>query len=78
MWTGNVAFALDYMPHMGTDQGMHYLLACNGIGVAMMTYLGTQTAKKIAGGSQRADQRPRRPRVSRACRSTTAIRGSCP
>jgi glycine/D-amino acid oxidase-like deaminating enzyme len=49
-WTGNVAFALDYMPHMGIDQGLHYLLACNGNGVAMMTYLGTQTAKKIAGG----------------------------
>jgi glycine/D-amino acid oxidase-like deaminating enzyme len=51
VWTGNVAFALDYMPHMGTDQGLHYLLACNGNGVAMMTYLGTQTAKKIAGGT---------------------------
>jgi glycine/D-amino acid oxidase-like deaminating enzyme len=51
VWTGNVAFALDYMPHMGTDQGLHYLLGCNGNGVAMMTYLGTQTAKKIAGGS---------------------------
>jgi len=50
-WTGNVAFALDYMPHMGIDEGMHYLLACNGSGVAMMTYLGTQTAKKIAGGA---------------------------
>jgi glycine/D-amino acid oxidase-like deaminating enzyme len=50
VWTGNVAFALDYMPHMGVDQGLHYLLACNGNGVAMMTYLGTQTAKKIAGG----------------------------
>ena len=50
VWTGNVAFALDYMPHMGVDEGLHYLLACNGNGVAMMTYLGTQTAKKIAGG----------------------------
>jgi glycine/D-amino acid oxidase-like deaminating enzyme len=50
VWTGNVAFALDYMPHMGLDEGLHYLLACNGSGVAMMTYLGTQTAKKIAGG----------------------------
>jgi len=49
-WTGNVAFALDYMPHMGTDEGLHYLLACNGNGVAMMTYLGTQTARRIAGG----------------------------
>jgi glycine/D-amino acid oxidase-like deaminating enzyme len=51
VWTGNVAFALDSLSHMGTDQGMHYLLACNGSGVAMMTYLGTQTAKKIAGGA---------------------------
>jgi glycine/D-amino acid oxidase-like deaminating enzyme len=51
VWTGNVAFAFDSLSHMGTDQGMHYLLACNGSGVAMMTYLGTQTAKKIAGGS---------------------------
>ena len=50
VWTGNVAFALDSMSHMGNDDGMHYLLACNGSGVAMMTYLGTQTAKKIAGG----------------------------
>ena len=66
VWTGNVAFALDSMSHMGQDDGMHYLLACNGSGVAMMTYLGTQTAKKIAGGSQRAGQCLRRPRVSRA------------
>ena len=50
-WTGNVAFALDSMSHMGQDDGMHYLLACNGSGVAMMSYLGYQTARKIAGGS---------------------------
>ena len=47
-WTGNVAFTLDAMPHMGRQDGMHYLLGCNGSGVAMMTYLGTQTARKIA------------------------------
>jgi glycine/D-amino acid oxidase-like deaminating enzyme len=50
-WTGNVAFAFDYLPHMGQDQGMHYLMACNGSGVAMMSYLGYQTARKIIGGS---------------------------
>ena len=27
VWTGNVAFALDYMPHMGTDDGLHYCWA---------------------------------------------------
>jgi glycine/D-amino acid oxidase-like deaminating enzyme len=50
-WTGNVAFAFDFLPHMGMEQGMHYLMACNGSGVAMMSYLGFQTARKIVGGS---------------------------
>jgi len=50
-WMGNVAFAFDFLPHMGVEQGMHYLMACNGSGVAMMSYLGYQTARKIAGGS---------------------------
>ena len=72
VWTGNVAFALDYMPHMGTDQGLHYLLACNGNGVAMMTYLGTQTAQEDRGRPQRAGQSARRPRFPRPRRSTTA------
>ncbi len=52
-WTGNVAFTLDAMPHMGRQDGMHYLLGCNGSGVAMMTYLGWQTARKIAGLANR-------------------------
>ena len=47
-WTGNVAFTLDALPHMGQRDGMHYCLGCNGSGVAMMTYLGYQTARKIA------------------------------
>jgi glycine/D-amino acid oxidase-like deaminating enzyme len=50
-WTGNVAFTLDAVPHMGRDDGMHYALGCNGSGVAMMTYLGHQTARKIVGKS---------------------------
>ncbi len=48
-WTGNVAFTLDAVPHMGRDDGMHYALGCNGSGVAMMTYLGHQIARKIVG-----------------------------
>jgi glycine/D-amino acid oxidase-like deaminating enzyme len=47
-WTGNVAFTLDAVPHMGREDGMHYALGCNGSGVAMMTYLGYQTGRKIA------------------------------
>jgi len=47
-WTGNVAFTLDALPHMGRWDDLHYCLGCNGSGVAMMTYLGYQTARKIA------------------------------
>jgi glycine/D-amino acid oxidase-like deaminating enzyme len=47
-WTGNTAFTLDALPHMGESDGLHYCLGCNGSGVAMMTYLGWQTARKIA------------------------------
>ena len=47
-WTGNVAFTLDALPHMGERDDLHYCLGCNGNGVAMMTYLGYQTARKIA------------------------------
>jgi glycine/D-amino acid oxidase-like deaminating enzyme len=52
-WTGNVAFTFDFLPHMGREDGMHYALGCNGSGVAMMTYLGYQTARKIIGGGNR-------------------------
>jgi glycine/D-amino acid oxidase-like deaminating enzyme len=47
-WTGNTAFTLDALPHMGQSDGLHYCLGCNGSGIAMMTYLGWQTARKIA------------------------------
>ena len=50
-WTGNVAFTWDALPHTGKLDGMHYALGCNGSGVAMMTYLGHQTARRIIGGS---------------------------
>ncbi|MBL4875327.1 MAG: FAD-binding oxidoreductase [Cohaesibacteraceae bacterium] len=48
-WTGNVAFTFDEVAHMGMQDGLHYAMGCNGSGITMMTYLGTQTARKIAG-----------------------------
>jgi glycine/D-amino acid oxidase-like deaminating enzyme len=48
-WTGNVAFTLDELPHMGKFENMHFALGCNGSGIAMMSYLGHQTARKILG-----------------------------
>jgi glycine/D-amino acid oxidase-like deaminating enzyme len=47
-WTGNVAFTFDALPHMGQRDGLYYCLGCNGSGIAMMTYLGWQTARRIA------------------------------
>ncbi len=52
-WTGNVAFTMDEMPHMGKFDNLHYALGCNGSGIAMMTYLGQQTARKVAGKANR-------------------------
>ena len=52
-WTGNVAFAVDEMPHMGKREGLHFALCCNGSGIAMMSYLGRETARKAAGLSNR-------------------------
>ncbi|MGH6853988.1 MAG: NAD(P)/FAD-dependent oxidoreductase [Aestuariivirga sp.] len=52
-WTGNVAFTIDEVPHMGKFDNLHYALGCNGSGVAMMSYLGHQTARKIAGAGNR-------------------------
>ena len=54
-WTGNVAFTFDYLPHMGRWKGIHYMMGCNGSGVAMMSYLGYQTARKIIGGANRVN-----------------------
>lgn len=50
-WTGNVAFTFDALPHTGVLDGMHYALGCNGSGVAVMTYLGRETARRIVGGA---------------------------
>jgi FAD dependent oxidoreductase len=50
-WTGNVAFTFDFLPHMGRHDGMHYMLGCNGSGVAMMTYLGS--ANRVSALDQR-------------------------
>lgn len=52
-WTGNVAFTMDELPHMGKHEGLHFALGCNGSGIAMMSYLGRETARKILGKSNR-------------------------
>jgi glycine/D-amino acid oxidase-like deaminating enzyme len=53
-WSGFTAFTFDALPHMGEAGGLQYCLGCNGSGIAMMTYLGWQTARKIAGAANYA------------------------
>lgn len=52
-WKGNVAFAFDYLPHVGVQDGVHYALACNGGGVVLMTHLGRQVAAAMLGTANR-------------------------
>ena len=53
-WTGFVGMTADHMPHMGVHDGIHYAVGCNGSGVAMMSYLGFQMARKLLGKQNRA------------------------
>lgn len=53
-WGCKVAFTLDSLPHMGEIDGLHYVAGCNGNGVAMMTYLGNQVARRILGDGKPA------------------------
>lgn len=46
-WSGLVAMTHDSLAHMGEIDGYHYCAGCNGSGIAMMTYLGYQVARKI-------------------------------
>ncbi len=46
-WSGNVAFTFDGIAHMGERDGLYYAMGCNGSGVALLSYLGYQTARKM-------------------------------
>ena len=49
-WNGNVGFTFDYMPHLGSLDGIHYALGCQGSGVAMQSWLGFQSARSMLCG----------------------------
>ncbi len=48
-WVGSVAMTADKIAHIGERDGAHFAAGCNGNGVALMTYLGYQVARKILG-----------------------------
>lgn len=51
-WTGRFAITADWMPHMGVDEGIHYVLGCCGTGIPMATWLGHRVALKILARDQ--------------------------
>lgn len=52
-WSGKVGMTFDKIAHMGRHDGVNYALGCNGNGVALMTYLGHQSALKLLGKQNR-------------------------
>ncbi|SDG53472.1 NAD(P)/FAD-dependent oxidoreductase [Alloyangia pacifica] len=46
-WIGSVAMTRDKIAHIGERDNAHFTIGCNGNGVALMTYLGHQMARKI-------------------------------
>lgn len=53
-WSGKVGMTFDKIAHMGSHDGLHHAIGCNGNGVALMTYLGHQSALKLLGRQNRA------------------------
>jgi glycine/D-amino acid oxidase-like deaminating enzyme len=48
-WSGNVCFAPDRLPHTGCLDGLHFALGYAGHGVALATWLGHLTARRLLG-----------------------------
>lgn len=48
-WIGSVAMTADRIAHIGEHDGVTFAAGCNGNGVALMTYLGYQVARKVLG-----------------------------
>ena len=53
VWPGRFAVTFDWLPHLGTHQGVHYLLGLNGAGVPAAGYLGHKLAQRILGTANR-------------------------
>jgi glycine/D-amino acid oxidase-like deaminating enzyme len=48
-WEGQMAFTFDWLPHVGSEDGIHYAVGYNGAGLPMGTYLGHKAALKVLG-----------------------------
>lgn len=50
-WSGRFAITFDWLPHLGTHNGVHYLIGLNGAGVPAAGYLGQKLGLRILGGT---------------------------
>lgn len=53
-WTGMLAFTPNGLPHVGEEDGVHYVAGCNSSGIVMMSYLGRQVGLKLLHARNRA------------------------
>lgn len=65
-WGGQVGFTFDWLPHMGREGGLAYALGCNANGVAIMSHLGHQSARRLLGDPGPTSAFDGRPFPSRA------------
>ncbi len=49
IWEGRFCITFDWLPHLGTHQGVHYLHGLNCAGVPACGYLGHKLAQRILG-----------------------------
>lgn len=57
-WYGETGFPHDFVPHVGTLDGIHYLMGYCGRGMALGTYLGNRLAHKILGSDPDLSRTP--------------------
>ncbi len=54
VWTGQMAFTFDFLPKIGSHEGVDYAIGCNGgSGIVMMSWLGRKLAWRILGTANR-------------------------
>jgi glycine/D-amino acid oxidase-like deaminating enzyme len=51
-WSGTIAYTFDYTPHLGTHNGLYYVMGYCGSGVGRSTYFGHKAALKMLGSNQ--------------------------
>lgn len=48
-WMGFVGYTFDYLPHIGSNDGIHYAMGYCGSGICLASFLGHRLGQKLAG-----------------------------